>query len=370
LNKTKAKLNKKKFFIFIIFFTFSLVILLLEIISKKFILYNYGNKYSVRSNDIYKKYYTNVNHLRNPFEFTYDELIFTKIFSKNDKTSTSNVEILFQGDSWSEQFISFKGSKDLITNFALNNNVNFYLAGTSSYSPSIYQAQLTMLIKNFNLDPKIIVVGIDQTDIGDELCRYKNNRSYINDEIVVTPFKVPSDGFLYNMENTFKRLDYLNSDKLSFIKLFLVSTLKIQEHYSIYKFGHKCNILDIVNPLYGKITEDEIKYFSKVVSEYIEKVFSLNNISNLIIITHPHRDHVLKKYKIDIKDIIQDTVSKNKNKEKIFILNFNDELNLVLEKNSIATIFPINDPMHVAEHYHQNIYTKKILEIIKNNFLK
>ena len=356
-------MKNKKIFIFILIIIFLIFLFLIELISKKFILARYQNKHSLKSIEVYKKNYNKVNHLRNPFEFSYDELIFTSINKEKNKSS-----ILFQGDSWSEQFVSFKNSKKLITDFASKNNINFYLAGTSSYSPSIYQAQLSLLEENFGIDPEIIVVGIDQTDIGDELCRYKKKRKYVNNELIVEPYKIASEGYLYNMDNTFKRIEYLNSDKLSIVKLFLVLGLKFQEYYKIYKHGHVCDIFDITNPLFGKITEDEKNYFSLVVSEYIQKVFSLKNISNLIIVTHPHREHVLNKYKIDVGIIIKDIVIKNKNKHKIILLDFNNDLNTFLENNNITTVFPVNDPMHISEIYHEKIYTKKILEVIKKIF--
>ena len=32
--------------------------------------------------------------------------------------------------------------------------------------------------KDFNIKPNIVIAYIDQTDVGDELCRYKHNRIY------------------------------------------------------------------------------------------------------------------------------------------------------------------------------------------------
>ena len=41
-------------------------------------------------------------------------------------------------------------------------------------------AQQYILKKDLNINPDILIVYIDQTDIGDELCRYKDN-IYNND---------------------------------------------------------------------------------------------------------------------------------------------------------------------------------------------
>jgi hypothetical protein len=354
----------KKKFLFITIIIFFCLFLLIEITTKNFIKKNFQNKHSLKSIEIYKKYYVNVNHLRSPFQFNYDELVFTKINNNGIKSS-----ILFQGDSWSEQFTTYEESKKMVTDFAINNDINFFLAGTSSYSPSIYQAQLSMLKKNFNIDPNIIVVGIDQTDIGDELCRYKNKRSYVNNELIVEPYKNASEGYLYNLDETFKRIEILNSNKLSIIKLLLLSTIKAKEYFNNYKYGKICSMNEIVNPLLGKITENEKEYFSNVFLQYVENVFLLKNISYLIIVTHPHRDHVLKRYKVDVKDIIDDVVFKNPNRDKIKIINFNNDLDIFLKNNNLEKVFTFDDPHHVTEYYHKNIYTQKILNEI-SNFLK
>ena len=52
----------------------------------------------------------------------------------------------------------------------------FLLAGTSSYSPSLMSAQLNTIRSHFKELPETIIAIIDQTDLGDELCRYRNLR--------------------------------------------------------------------------------------------------------------------------------------------------------------------------------------------------
>ena len=40
--------------------------------------------------------------------------------------------------------------------------------------------QLDVLQEDFQIFPVIVIAYIDQTDIGDEICRYKNNKIYKN----------------------------------------------------------------------------------------------------------------------------------------------------------------------------------------------
>ena len=47
------------------------------------------------------------------------------------------------------------------------------------------QLQYEILEKDFNIKPNIVVAYIDQTNIGDELCRYKNNRVYDKNNTLV-----------------------------------------------------------------------------------------------------------------------------------------------------------------------------------------
>ena len=47
------------------------------------------------------------------------------------------------------------------------------------------QLQFQILEKDFNFKPNTVVAYIDQTDFGDELCRYKHNRVYDKNNILI-----------------------------------------------------------------------------------------------------------------------------------------------------------------------------------------
>ena len=53
------------------------------------------------------------------------------------------------------------------------NNIGIINAGVTSFSPSLMKLQYEILEKDFNIRPNIVVAYIDQTDIGDDFCRYR-----------------------------------------------------------------------------------------------------------------------------------------------------------------------------------------------------
>ena len=56
--------------------------------------------------------------------------------------------------------------------------MNYINAGISSYSPTLMTIQYKILKNDFKINPDYVVVHIDQTDFGDDVCRYKKNRYY------------------------------------------------------------------------------------------------------------------------------------------------------------------------------------------------
>ena len=96
-------------------------------------------------------------------------------------------DIIIQGDSWAEQY-RIEKSKEYLKRFVQKNSQHkMILAGTGSYSPSIMTSQLFLLRNNFGYNPEILVAVIDQTDIGDELCRYKKLRKKEKGRVIVQP---------------------------------------------------------------------------------------------------------------------------------------------------------------------------------------
>ena len=79
----------------------------------------------------------------------------------------------------------YKKSFNLINNFTKKNNIGLINAGVGSFSPSLMQIQYGILEEDFNIKPNVVIAYIDQTDIGDELCWYKDKRVYDKNNVLI-----------------------------------------------------------------------------------------------------------------------------------------------------------------------------------------
>ena len=97
------------------------------------------------------------------------------LFTVFSEFNVNKDNYLIQGDSWAE-YIVFK---DLINKsmqkIVDTKGIGLINSGTSSYSPSPMKVQYEILEEKYDLKPDYLISIIDQTDIGDELCRYKHN---------------------------------------------------------------------------------------------------------------------------------------------------------------------------------------------------
>ena len=150
--------------------------------------FNFNNEFkytfkSLENLNFHEKYSKKLHHIRAELDLNklfkrpkVEDLLFTTITNPEEK----EVIVLFQGDSWMEQLTSPVDdnfiSLELVQKFKSNKKIAFINGGTASYSPSIMNLQLDVLEHDFKIFPNIIIAYIDQTDIGDENCRYKNNK--------------------------------------------------------------------------------------------------------------------------------------------------------------------------------------------------
>ena len=144
------------------------------------------------------------------------------------------------------------------------------------------QIQFDILEKDFNIKPNIVVAYIDQTDVGDELCRYKYNRTYDNKNklISVRNTNYSRAVFEYTRINNISEIVLSNNSEL--VKTYKLTNFFIKYSYKrfinkinlINKYGwkrrnfNKCNFLEITNYL-RNITHSDLKYFEDRVNDYI-----------------------------------------------------------------------------------------------------
>ncbi len=304
----------------------------------------------------YKKYASRMNHLRS---FEFEKLMYPSATRQVTNLLFSQVgvgsrEILIQGDSWAEQMIVDFPSFFALEIFSEQHDVRFTVGGTNSFSPSVMEAQLGVLRRDFGQAPRIIIGTIDQTDIGDELCRYRKQIAVSQEgHHIVKPYEgailVP-----YDTSHYFKLLDILDSDGSALIRLLKYKLLKLRSS----PIGG-CN-QEILAPLTQGISEDDRDYVVSRINSYIEAVFEDSHVENLILVTHFHEKHVSGVYNLNIASLVKDAVSNSPYRSKITHLDFTFEL---YSGETISKIFVPGDVYsHLNDHFHRKIYTREILK--------
>ncbi len=360
--------------------------------------FNFNNEFkytfkSLENLNFHEKYSKKIHHIRSEADLNalfkrpkVEDLLFTTITNPEDK----EVIVLFQGDSWMEQltfpvdgnFISV----ELVQKFKSNKKVAFINGGTGSYSPSIMNLQLDVLEQDFKIFPNIIIAYIDQTDIGDENCRYKNNKVY-------------KDGVLKSIQPEAHLMyrDLFNYSQIYGIsKIFLKDNSKISKTFQLINFKFKYNIRkssirfyrkyisssklnkDKLTKCYGgEITnylinpnDADIKYFADSIREYLKKIEQKKHIKKVFLVTAPHKKHFYKNsdqkisYKLNVSDVVNSVL---KDKKNITHIDFSKIL--LNDKNfDYKNIWHIDD-MHFNTNTHGKLFIQKILDELSKYLL-
>ena len=333
-----------------------------------------------------KHYYNKLHHLRDlDGRWENNDKPENYLFSIINKFSINTDNILLQGDSWMQGLNSrYKKSFNLINNFTKKNNIGLINAGVGSFSPSLMQIQYGILEEDFNIKPNVVIAYIDQTDIGDELCRYKDKRVYDKNNVLIAVKKENYSRAVYDYGKIFFISEVMLLYDSTLIRSFKLTNFFIKYEFlrliekskSIKKFGwkkrdvSKCHIPDILKYLI-KSSNNEIYYFKDRVIDYINFLLSKEYIEKIVLVTFPHHNHIFsyitsenkkKYYTVNVSNIIE-TIAKNN--KKIHHLNFSQLISdgkIILEDYA----FLKNDPAsHLTMMYHANIFTQEIINLLK-----
>ena len=349
---------------------------------------NFNNEFrytfkSLENLNFHEKYSKKIHHVREEFneglfkEPRVEDLLFTTVNDVEDRKLT----VLFQGDSWVAALLlpEYFFSLNLIQQFGKKRKIAFVNAGTTSHSPAIMNLQLDVLEDDFEIFPDIVIAYINQTDIGDEICRYKKNKVYKNgilDSIKQeTDFMGPG-WFNYSrvyglskiylndnskIKKTFQLINYKftynlkRSSKRIYIK-FISYFVKDKENL------RKCYWNEMERYLIKPSVED-INYFSSTIEEYLKKIAEKKHIKKVILVTFPHKKHFYKNsdgktfYSFNVSDLVEDIV---KNKKNIKHINFSK---ILLNDNSFnyENIWS-RDGIHLNKNEQANLFVQKILD--------
>ena len=320
---------------------------------------------------IYKKFSPLLHHIRYADNYRFEKkgpgLIFNFIKNQSGKKI-----ILFQGDSWFEQINDFEDIKNKIKE-DLPSFSKIINAGITSYSPSLINAQFNVIENYFKIKPDVLVIYIDQTDLGDELCRYRNllnlsdNGELINIEMERFPYY--SDTFNLHEKITLSEIEQIKINKIIKTQIYLnykvkKSYIKIKKRIQLLLnskssgIGNKCHWQTIEN-FKISITDEEEKYFKKVVERLFYNLNKKEYIEKIFVVTHPHKLQLTtNKYPIDVSNIIKSVIKDYKNIEHInFSKIIKENKNFYSDLNNIW----LNDNIHLNDQNYKK-FVNKIIE--------
>ena len=385
-----------KAYLIIVSFLASIFAVYIVLFIYTFLNFHTGFKYafkSIEALNFHKKYSKKIHHLRDENDLNtlfkkskVEDLLFTTMNKLEDK----EVIVLFQGDSWMAQLNSANPdnftSIKLVQNFKSEKKIGFVNAGVGSYSPSLMSVQLDVLEEDFKIFPSIIIAYIDQTDIGDENCRYKNNKTYKNG---ILKSVRPDDHLMYR--DIFNYTEIYGLSKIS-----LSNSPKILKTFQLinFKFKHgltkssirfyrkyisqsksdkekitKCYVPEIQKYLINP-NETDIKYFADSIREYLKKIDQKRHVKKLFLVTAPHKKHFYKNleqknsYKVNVSDIVDSIIKDKKN-----VTHINISKILLNDKNFNYENIWLDDEMHFNYDFYGKLFIQKILDELSKYLL-
>ena len=357
---------------------------------------------SLENLNFHEKYSKKVHHIRQEKVLDWlwkkpkvEDMMFTTINKLEDK----ELIVLIQGDSFMEQLTNSSYYKqdtsiELLTNeekpknisvelvqkFKSKKKVGFVSGGTGSYSPSLMNLQLDVLEQDFKILPNIVIAYVDQSDIGDEYCRYKNHRFYENG---VLKSIQPESHLMWR--ETFNYSEIYEKSKIS-----LKNKSKILQTFFLTNFNFKYGFVKSSTRLYRKYIstnkvdkekltkcywgtiekylikhhDTETEYFKDQVKKYLENMKKKEHIEKIFFVTFPHKKNFNKTYKLNVSDVIESVV-----KDEKIVTHINFSKILLNDNNFNYENIYLNDGIHLNRDNHANLFMKKILDELSKYLL-
>ena len=357
---------------------------------------------SLENLNFHEKYSKKVHHIRQEKVLDWlwkkpkkEDMMFTTINKLEDK----ELIVLIQGDSFMEQLTNWSYYKhdtpmELLTNgekpknisvelvqkFKSKKKVGFVSGGTGSYSPSLMNLQLDVLEQDFKILPNIVIAYVDQSDIGDEYCRYKNHRFYENGvlkSIQPESHLMWRETFNYSeiyekskirLKNNSKILQTFFLTNFNFKYGFVKSSTRL---YRKYISTNKVDKEKLTKCYWGTIEkylikhhDTETEYFKYQVKEYLEKMKKKEHIEKIFFVTFPHKKNFNKTYKLNVSDVIESVV-----KDEKIVTHINFSKILLNDNNFNYENIYLNDGIHLNRDNHANLFMKKILDELSKYLL-
>ena len=317
------------------------------------------------------KYSNKIHHLRdsNRWGSKENEYLFSIINKKK-----FNKTLLLQGDSWIEQISENKNSISAIKLFSNRMKLNTINAGITSFAPSLMHIQYKIIKEDFKIIPNILIIYIDQTDLGDEKCRYLSKKVYSDsgDLKYITREKFTRATFdytkiyeytnLYLAKNIFKTVIEFPYIKAKYILKRNYTLLKsIIENGWSDRSAYKCGFREIRKELlnYDKNTK---LIFQNSLKEYLDFLKDEKLLEKILIVSFPHKGHFDKTYNVNVSEYIDETL-KDTNDKRIKHLNMS---NKDFSNDLINNMYVKGDPSsHLKNTFHEKVFINNILSSLE-----
>ena len=367
--------------IILLFFSiiFSLSLIYLTVFTWVYVSQKYidpNNFSNIDNLNFHEKYSNQTHHLRgNNWPYHKKNLLINKedyLFSTVSNFEKNYDNYLIQGDSWAEYMVFKDKLNETLKKITKEKKIGLINAGISSFSPSPMKIQYRILEREYGIKPDFLISIMDQTDIGDELCRYKNN-IVENDDGTVKQIKrelntgavMDFSKYYFFSRSILEDKKFINYHITNYYILRSFNIIKIRFN-NLIKNGFKnsgiynCKFQNIQKYLYSLKKEEE-KYFKKRTQEYLDYLTSKAYLKKIFVVTFPHKNHLNENYKINISNIVNDL---NLSKKIVHI-----DFNKIIKNNSFEkqNIFEKFDPAsHLTEEAHLK-YIEKVFQIVEKN---
>jgi len=364
--------------IILLFFSiiFSLSLIYLTVFTWVYVSQKYidpNNFSNIDNLNFHEKYSNQTHHLRgNNWPYHKKNLLINKedyLFSTVSNFEKNHDNYLIQGDSWVEYMVFKDKLNETLKKIAKGKKIGLINAGISSFSPSPMKIQYRILEQEYEIKPDFLISIIDQTDIGDELCRYKNNIVENADGTVKQIRRETDTGAVMDFSKYYF-FSRLLLEKKSFIN-YHVTNYYIARGFKIIKIrfinliknglknsgSYNCKFQNIQKYLFSLKNEEE-EYFKKRTQEYLDYLTSKAYLKKIFVVTFPHKNHLDGNYEINVSNIINElNLSK-----KVIHIDFTEIIgNKEFASNNIY--HPDDPASHLNEETHI-LFVKKIFELI------
>ncbi len=271
------------------------------------------------------------------------------------KKLKGNKNIWIMGDSWIENFKQYEKEKIYLSRKLDKKAKNLRIIGASSWSPLLMNLIFRQKINDYKETPDILVIYIDQTDMGDDYCRYRpfvirDNQSKLLGVTNNNNFEYVDKRFL----NYFRIGESTNSGFEYFLKWMLITLNNKLEISKIPGITH-CEYNDILPYQRGQkfspngvSVNNYVRYFERNMSDFVMEAKENNPNIKIILVSHDWAQHNLPKENFDyMPNNISNIISSFSSQYKDFV----EVLHVSLDD------YPENTPLEKIFKYPKDIYS-------------